>query len=141
MSIVSVYCKSLLRLLIVLIFQKSKMLKKQWFYYVFVQNCSKTIGFIRFSLQIVQKQVVLLCFRSKLFKNHWFYCVFVQKCWKSIGFIVFSLKNPSKMSVLSVLDSKTVIKRVKNNVFCSTSYIFSENPCAKMQKKTKTKWF
>ena len=51
---------------------------------------------------------------------------------------MFSLKNLSKMSVLSVLDSKNVIKRIKNHVFCSTSCIFSENPCAKMQKKQKS---
>ena len=60
------------------------------------------------------------------------------KCWKSIGFIVFSLNNLSKMNVLRVLDSKNVIKQFKNHVFCSTSCIFSENPCAKMQKKQKS---
>ena len=42
------------------------------------------------------------------------------------------------MSVLSVLDSKNVIKRIQNHVFCSTSCIFSENPCAKMQKTQKS---
>ena len=68
------------------------------------------------------------------------YCSHLKKakCWKSIGFIVFSLKNLSKMSVLRVLDSKNVIKQIKNNVFCSTSCIFSENPCAKLQKTQKS---
>ena len=67
------------------------------------------------------------------------YCSHLKKakCWKSIGFIVFSLKNLSKMSVLRVLDSKNVIKQIKNHVFCSTSCIFSENPCAKMHKTEK----
>ena len=50
---------------------------------------------------------------------------------------MFSLKNLSKMSVLNVLDSKHVIKRVHNHDFCSTSCIFSENPCARMQKTQK----
>ena len=67
------------------------------------------------------------------------YCSHLKKakCWKSIGFIMFSLTNLSKMSVLSVLDSKNVIKQNKNHVFCSTSYIFSENQCAKMHKTKK----
>ena len=52
---------------------------------------------------------------------------------------MFSLKNLSKMSVLRVLGSKNVIKQVQNHVFCSTCCIFSENPCAKMQKSKKVK--
>ena len=66
--------------------QKCK--KNHWFYCVFVQTCWKTIGFIVFSLNNVEKPLVLLCFRSNMLKNHWFYNVFA-KYWKSIGFTVF----------------------------------------------------
>ena len=95
MSIVSVHCKSLLRLFVVGVYCK-----------------------------------YLLCF---IVLSH----IKKAKCWKSNGFIVFSLINLSKMSVLRVLDSKNVIKQIKNHVFCSTSCIFSENPCAKMHKTEK----
>ena len=56
--------------------------------------------------------------------------------WKSIGFVVFSSANVSETNVLSILRSKNVIKLVKNLVFWSKCCTFTENPCAKMQKKT-----
>ena len=61
-----------------------------------------------------------------------------QKNEKTSGFIVFSLKNLSKMNVLRVLASKNLIKRIKKLIWWSESYIFSENPCAKMQKTQKS---
>ena len=64
---------------LVLLCFRSKMLKNHWFYCVFAQKCSKTIGFIVFSW----------LFRSKTLKNHWFYSVFLTfqaKKWKNHWF-------------------------------------------------------
>ena len=58
----------------------TKNVKKQWFYIVFAQNCSKSIGFTMCSLKIVEKALVLHCFGSKLLKKHWFYSVLAQNC-------------------------------------------------------------
>ena len=55
---------------------------------------------------------------------------------KTIGFIVFSLTHVSKTSVLSTLRSKTLINCFQFHTFCKTCSTFTENPCAKMQKKT-----
>ena len=136
--------------------------KCQRFYCVFAPKCWKGNGFTVFSHKKVEKALVLLCFRSNMLKTHWFYCVFAQKGWKSIGFTVFSLKNVEKPMVLlcfrsqilknhwfyfkkwvslvfySTLRSQNLIKLVKNLVFWSKSCIFSENPCAKMQKTKKS---
>ena len=49
----------------VLLCFRSKVLKKQWFYYVFAQRLWKRTGFIVFSLKHVEKALVLPCFRSK----------------------------------------------------------------------------
>ena len=48
---------------LVLLCFRSKLLRNQWFYYVFAQKCWKSIGFIVFSLTNVEKPLVLLCFR------------------------------------------------------------------------------
>ena len=62
----------------------------------------------------VEKPLVLLCFRSQMLKKHLFCCVFGVLGSENIEFIVILL------------------------VFCSTSCVFNENPCAKMQKKQKS---
>ena len=51
---------------LVLLCVRSKILKNQWFYYVFAQKCWKTNGFIMFSLKNIEKSLVLWCFRSKM---------------------------------------------------------------------------
>ena len=61
----------------------------------------------------VEKPLVLLCFRSQMLKKHVFCCVFEVLGSENIEFIVILL------------------------FVCSTSCIFSENPCAKMQKTQK----
>ena len=71
----------------------SKMLKNHWFYCVFTQKHTKTIGFIAFSLKNVEKPLVLWCFRSKMLKKQLVLLGFHWKCWKTIGFIVFSFKK------------------------------------------------
>ena len=61
-------------------FFRSLIKRDHWFYGVFAQKCSKTIGFTVFSLNNVANPLVLLCFRSNMLQKHWFYCVFAQKC-------------------------------------------------------------
>ena len=91
---------------------------------------------------------VFICvFRSQLLNNHWFHCVFAPSCWKRNGFTRCSLNkvekrwfsncsltNVSKMNVLRTLRSKTHIKVCKEAVFWSKNCLFSEKPCARMQK-------
>ena len=96
-----------------------KMLKKRWFYCVFVPKCWKSNGFTMFSLKHYEKALVLLCFRSKMLKKHWFYSVFAPKCWKSIGFT-----------------NKEALKP-KNHWFYSVPYV-NEEQNAKKWKKTIT---
>ena len=90
----------------------------------------------------IKKPFVLLCFHSerlqnhlfycvfapqkiKVLKNQWFYCVFANKIEFDGCFIAFCLK----------IHYKTWLRVV----FLLTSCIFSENPCAKMQKTQKQK--
>ena len=51
---------------LVLLRCRSNVLKKQTFYYVFVES--------------VEKAWVLFCFRAALLKNLWFYRAFVDRC-------------------------------------------------------------
>ena len=53
---------------------------------------------------------------------------------KTSGFIVFLLTNVSKTSVLSVLERKKQYKTVLRTILYLKSCMFSENPCAKIQK-------
>ena len=110
-SIVSVYCKCLLRLSIVSVY----------------------CGFIMCSPKNV-----------KMLKNHWFYCVFTQKC-RNVEKPLVLLRFRSQMlkkhlfcCVFGVLGSENIEFIVILLVFCSTSCVFNENPCAKMQKKQKS---
>ena len=73
-----------------------KNVKNHWFYYVFVQQYWKSIGFIVCSLQRVENHCVLLSFRWKcrmFIENPCAKMQRTQKCWKTIGFIMFSIKN------------------------------------------------
>ena len=75
------------------------------------------LRFIVFSpknVEMLKKPLVLLCFRSQMLKKHLFCCVFGVLDPENIEFIIILL------------------------VFCSTSCVFNENPCAKMQKKQKS---
>ena len=66
MSIVSVYCKSLLRLFIVGVY------------------CKYLLCFIVFSVQNVARSLVLLRFRLQMLLFSVFYCVFAHTCAKNI---------------------------------------------------------
>ena len=98
-SIVSVYCKCLLRLSIVSVYCKrlfcfrSKLLKKYWFYCVIAQKCLKTIGFIAFSLQQVAFLVRILvrkCIKRKKCKKP---LVVIVKMFTVIVFEDYFFKN------------------------------------------------
>ena len=113
---------------------RSKILIVYWFYYVFVHLgfkkpyktnpklgcfaclCVSLAFHCVFTQKCrnVEKPLVLLCFRSQMLQKHLFCCVFEVLGSENIEFIVILL------------------------VFCSTSCVFNENPCAKMQKKQKS---
>ena len=67
MSIVSVYCKSLLRLFIVGVYCKYLLC----FIVFSVQNVARSIVLLRFRLQMLLFECVLLCFCSPMCKKHY----------------------------------------------------------------------
>ena len=77
MSIVSVYCKCLLRLAIVSVYCKcllcfrSNMLKNHLFYAVPLGNDETAWVVLRFRSKMLLFECVLLCFRSHMCKQHY----------------------------------------------------------------------
>ena len=79
MSIVSVYCKSLLRLFIVGVYCKYLLC----FIVFSVQNVARSLVLLRFRLQMLLFECVLLCFCSHMCKKH--YKTNQKSCFLHIG--------------------------------------------------------